>query len=171
MERLLIHAAPQLFGRSHTIEVALAEGGVADGVLVAYGNMFLGCALYVKDGRLIYEAHARPNRYVIEASTPLAPDARIVRFECKMIQRPFLGSATLSVDGAKVGEIAQRRLFFGRPYQGLEVGRNGATPVSLNYTGAFRYQGRIDHVAITLDTSVYTDEEQAALAAMLASRR
>jgi len=171
MERLLVHSAPQLFGRSHTIEVALAEGGVGDGVLVAYGNMFLGCALYVKDGRLIYEAHARPNRYVIEASAPLAPDARIIRFECNMVQRPFLGSATLSVDGQQVGEIPQRRLFFGRPYQGLEVGRNGATPVSLNYTGAFPYQGRIDHVSITLDTSVYTDDEQAALAAMLASRR
>ncbi|WP_395649779.1 arylsulfatase [Brevundimonas sp.] len=171
MERLLAHGAPALFGRSHVIEVRLAPGGVGDGVLVAYGNMFLGCALYVKDGRLIYEAQARPHRYAIEMSVALPKDARVIRLECRMRQRPFIGRLTLSVDDVVVGEIAERRLIFGRPYQGLEVGRNGGVPVSLAYSDAFPYQGRIEGVTVTLDTSVYSPEEQDSLRAMFSGRR
>jgi arylsulfatase len=171
MERLLSHGSPALFGRSHVIEVRLAPNGVADGVLLAYGNMFLGCALYVKDGRLVYEAQARPHRYAIEKSEPLADDARVIRLECAMRQRPFLGRLTLSVDDIVVGEIAERRLIFGRPYQGLEVGRNGGVPVSLAYPDAFPYQGQIEGVTVTLDTSVYSAEEQEALRTMFSGRR
>ncbi len=171
MERLLAHGAPALFGRSHVIEVRLGPDGVGDGVLVAYGNMFLGCALYVKDGRLIYEAQARPHRYAIETSGALPSDARVIRLECRMRQRPFMGSLTLSVDDVVVGEIAERRLIFGRPYQGLEVGRNGGVPVSLAYPDAFPYRGKIDGVTVTLDTSVYSPEEQDALRVMFSGRR
>ena len=170
MERLLAHGSPTLFGQSHSIEVRLAPGGVADGVLVAYGNMFLGCALYVKDGRLVYEAQARPNRYAIEPQARLSSDTRVIRLECKMRQRPFAGSLTLSVDGVVVGEIAERRLIFGRPYQGLEIGRNGGVPVSLAYADAFPFQGAIEGVTINVDTSAYSAAEQAGLSAMFTSR-
>lgn len=171
MERLLSHGSPTLFGQSHSIEVRLAPGGVGDGVLVAYGNMFLGCTLFVKDGRLVYEAQARPHRYAMEMAEPLSPDARVIRLECTMAQRPFTGSLRLLVDGEVVGEIAERRLIFGRPYQGLEIGRNGGVPVSLAYKDAFPFQGVIEGVTIDVDTSAYSDAEQAAMAARFSMPR
>jgi arylsulfatase len=170
MERLLAHGSPPMLGRSHSIEARVVIGPEDEGVIAAYGNMFLGCVLYIKDGELIYEAQARPHRYEIRTPAPRSGREHRIRFECRMTQRPFTGSATLSVDGRQVGAIAERRLMFGRPYQGLEVGRNGGVPVSLSYPDAFPYTGKIRSVVVDVDTSPYTQSENDTLAAMLKKR-
>ncbi len=164
MERFMVQASPPLFGHTYSVEVHLAPRSWGEGVLFSYGSMFLGCALYVKDGKLIYEAQARPNRYAIETTAPLSRNARVIRLETTLSQRPFLGTSRLMVDGEVVGDLPQRQMFFGRPYQGFEVGRNGGVPVSLSYRDAFPYSGKIEKVIVDIDTSAYTQEELDAMA-------
>jgi len=157
-------ASPALVGRSHTIDIELAPTQRSDqGVLFAYGNMFLGVVLYVHDGQLIYEAAATP--HTIKMQARLAEGATHIRFTHTLTARPWRGVNELFVDSVRVAAHEPDHFFFGRPMQGLQIGRNDAVPVSNAYTAPDPYSGVIRRVVVTLDNSPYSDEEIAATAA------
>jgi hypothetical protein len=152
------HAAPMVFARSHRIDIDLAPIRPKDeGVLVAYGNQFLGFVLYVKRGRLYYEATSHPHSHRMAA--PLPRGATRISYEQTMTERPWRGRGALLVDGRQLVDLGYERAIFGRPPQGLEIGANGLGPVSRLYAQPFRFSGTIARVKIHLDTSPYSEAE------------
>jgi hypothetical protein len=128
-----------------------------EGVLVAYGNQFMGFVLYVRQGRLHYEAASRPAG--VRFSAPLAAGARRLGFRQTLTERPWRGGGELLVDGKTAASLAYERAMFGKSMQGLQIGRNIAGPVSHAYAQPFRFTGAIRRVRIRLDVSPYTPAE------------
>lgn len=152
-------AAPELFGRSHSVEIATEALSASDeGVLFAYGNMFLGCAAFIQRGRLHYEYRSWPNR-VHRISANVRPGVDTIRIDHQLTARPWVGVTTISVNEDVVAELASDRWPFGRTFQGLQIGQNVGVPVSSGYNAPFAFTGIIQRVRISLDNSPYTPQE------------
>jgi arylsulfatase len=164
-----VFGGPSFFGRSHRIEIEIDPLKRGDeGVLVAFGNLFLGFVIHVRDGKLTYEAACRPISHRISGA--IAPGARTIAFEQTMTARPWKGAGVLSVDGRTVAEITFERALLGRPTQGLEIGANGDAPVGRDYAQPFRFTGAIRRVKIDVDPSPYTAAEIASFDAAFGGR-
>ena len=155
---LPLYVAPTFFGRSHRIDIDVGPLRRQDeGVLLAYGNLFLGFVLYVSDGQLHYEAVCRPKSFAVRG--PVRPGARQLSFEQTLTERPWRGGGRLLVDGQAVASLDYPRALIGRPMQGLQIGANDDAPVSRAYPQPFSFTGKIERVRIRLDTSPYSETE------------
>jgi arylsulfatase len=155
-------AAPALVGRSHSVEIQLSRAlrRNDEGVLYASGNMFLGSVLYVQGGRLVHEFSAMP--HVVRTSTPAPVGVTRLTVRHALTSRPWQGTVELIGDDRRLVLQHHEPLLFGRPMQGLQIGRNGAVPVSRAYQRPFAFTGAIRSLIVNLDTSPYTDDEIAA---------
>lgn len=155
-------AAPALVGRSHSVEIVLGRPlrRADEGVVYAYGNMFLGCVLFIQDGRLVHEFSCMPKSLRTSAPAPVGATRLLVRHE--LTSRPWQGTLELAADGRRISLEHYEPLLFGRAMQGLQIGRNGSAPVSRAYQRPFAFTGELQTVRIDLDTSAYSPEEVAA---------
>lgn len=155
-------AAPELIGRSYSIgfELAAPLRASDEGVLFAFGNLFLGHVLYLRDGRLVHEMVSRPRAMRTEARAPIG--ATRIQLTHRLNARPWRGAVALIADGRTLVDQAHERVVFGRVMQGLQIGRNGSAPVSNAYGRPFAFSGAILRVTIDLDTSPYSSAEMEA---------
>jgi len=125
-------------------------GGV-EGVIVAEGGAAGGFALYVKEGKPVYEynyfAH---ERYTITSSEALAPGPAAIRVDFKYDGGIGKGGvAALFVNDKKVGEGRIDKTcpsrFGPEPF---DVGMDNGSPVSENYPRPSAYAGTIKKVVI-----------------------
>jgi arylsulfatase len=143
---------PAARGWTTTVSLDHPEGdGAADGALVARGSRNSGYALYLKDGRLVFDynffhAHTR-----LAAEAPLSPGAHCIELT---VTRTEAGGATmaLAVDGATVAEGAIPRLMFMVSSTGMDLGRSLA-PVNDDYHAPFEYPGKIAEVVFELPSA------------------
>jgi arylsulfatase len=161
MARVERQSSPNITNRSYAItaDVTIPEGG-AEGVLLAAGNRFGGYALFLKDGRLVYEYNFGDVRYVISSDTEIAAGTSTYRFEFAKTGR-HQGRGTLLVDGTVVGdgELPQTWPFMAAQ-AGLHCGRDDGSPVSDQYAVPFTFTGALHRVVVEL-----ADDQQRDLAA------
>ena len=145
--------APNLSNRPHRIEaqVRIPEGG-AEGVLVAFGSRFGGWSLYVHQRRLVYVHNylkLEEGRLVSDREVPAGSVTLGLRF---MPAKPGLGTVELSIDGNPAGRLdgvkTARLGYLGD--EGLQVGRNDASPVASDYDSPFAFTGTIEQVVLEL---------------------
>jgi arylsulfatase len=146
--------------KSHavTAEVAVPDSG-AEGVIVAQGGRFGGWSLYAKGGRLKYCYNFFGiDLYMVEAERPLPAGTYEVRLGFKYDGGGTGkgGTATLYVDGAKVGEgRVDRTVPIGFSIdETCDVGREAGSPVSPDYDSiGNRFSGEVNwvHIDITGD--------------------
>jgi len=139
---------------SITADVVAADQPV-NGVLVAQGGRFGGWSLYVKDGKPTFHYNLLGlKRFTVASDKPLGPGKATIVFDFAYDGGgPGKGgSGTLFVNGEKVGqgriEVTQCCAF--SAIEGADVGLNSGTPVSLDYTNPFRFNGKIEKVTIDL---------------------
>ena len=163
LDLLMEESAPPLIGRAHTIDITLARPlrRGDEGVLYAAGNVFLGSALFIQNGKLIHEFSCAPRTLRTETAAPLGATRIAIRHH--LTQRPWQGSVELLADGARRTLQHHEPMFFGRPMQGLQIGRNGSTPASYAYQRPFTFTGALARVVIDVDASAYTQDEIATL--------
>jgi arylsulfatase A-like enzyme len=138
---------------SVTADVVIPDGG-ASGVLVAQGGAFGGWALYLHEGRPKYCYNLLGlQRYYAEAHAPVQAGSHQVRVE-------FVydgggpakgGTATLYVDGDKVGEgrVEHTQPLIFSADETADVGYEGGTTVSDDYAAeTSRFTGDISWVQI-----------------------
>lgn len=153
-------AAPDVKNRSFTVtaEVVVHEGG-ADGMILTQGGRFAGWALMVLDGRPVfaYAASNQPqHKYRVVGDRRLEPGRHTVKadFAYDGGGRGKDGTATITVDGTKVGEGRIDRTVSNRFSLGdaMDVGRDLGPPVIEDYAGRmpFAFNGTIDRVLIEL---------------------
>jgi hypothetical protein len=133
--------APNLRGRSYTIAVEVQiDTKEASGVLFAHGSRFGGHALYIKDRKLTYVYNwVGEFDQIVESSEPV-PTGHVVlsaSFEMQEGMMPAEGTLTLHIRDAQVGEdqIKTQSGQFAIGGEGLNIGRDGAEPVTDDYPG------------------------------------
>jgi arylsulfatase len=157
MGRLSENSIVVLKNKSHavTAEVVVPDGG-ATGVIVAQGGAFGGWSLYARDGKPAYCYNLFGLRqFKVYGDTPIPSGEHQVRVEFAYDGGGLGkgGTATLYLDGAKVGEgrvDATVPLVFSAD-ETTDVGSDSATPVSDDYGARdSRFNGRVRWVQIDL---------------------
>jgi len=139
-----------------TAEVAVPEQGAA-GVIISQGGAFGGFSLYAKDGKpaFCYNLFGL-QQFKVYGEDPLAPGDRQVRMEFAYDGGGLGkgGTATLFVDGTKVGEgrvDATVPMVFSAD-ETTDLGSDSGTPVSDDLGPAeTEWTGRVKWVEIDLD--------------------
>ncbi len=141
--------AADVRNRSHeiTAEVIVEDGG-AEGVLLAQGGRFSGYALLAQDGRLQYVHNfVNRERYVITSDQKIAPGRRTLGFSFERTG-DHQGIGRLTIDGSIAGVAEIPRMVPNWYGEGLQVGRDGGTPVGDTYSSPFPFNGEIERVTI-----------------------
>jgi hypothetical protein len=168
-------SAANLRNRSFMISAEVEIGDEhAGGVLFAHGSRFGGHALYLKDGALKYVYNfCGITEQIVESSARLPEGKAILAavFEKQGDGMPTTGTLSLFVNDEKVGEgkIMTQPGNFSLVGEGLNVGRDPAEPVTVDYEGASPYAftgGTIRRATVDVSGEQYVDLELEALALM-----
>lgn len=149
-------SSPNVKNKSHTIavEVDIPKDG-ADGALVAAGGIVGGYALFIKDGKPMYEYnYFTVERYKITGKDKLTPGKHAIRFEFKYDGNGGGkgGTGTLFVDDKEVGKGRIEKTVLGKysADETFDTGEDTGSPVSDLYKAPFRFAGMIRKVEIDL---------------------
>lgn len=152
--RLPEGAAPNVKNRSHiiTVEAEIPESG-AEGVLLAAGGETAGYALFVKDGKFIYDYNWFGESHYIVTSTETILTGSVVlamEFTADSNTPGTGGVAKLSINGKHVGEgtIKKTIPFRYTVNETFDVGCDTVTPVSHYYKSPFTFTGKIKRVIV-----------------------
>ena len=148
--------APNIRNRSYSIGVEVTiDTEEAEGVLFAQGSRFGGHALYIKDRKLKYAYNWVGLFDQIVESTVDVPSGHVVlsaSFERVGDAMPTEGTLTLHIREEAVGEakIKTQPGKFSLAGEGLNIGREGAEPVTDDYPGErpWAFVGGTIHKAI-----------------------
>jgi len=156
--RLAENAAPNMKNKSHTItaEINIPEKG-GDGVIVAEGGLGAGFALYVLNGKLVYEYNwFDEDRYIVTSSENVPVGKSTVKYEfiydgASSADMAKGGKSILYINGKKVAEGHVEKTVPGRfGIDTFGIGEDTGSPVSKNYKAPFAFKGVIDKVDIDL---------------------
>lgn len=149
-------SSPNVKNKSHaiTVDVEIPKDG-ADGVLVAAGGNVGGYALFVRDGKPMYEYnYFTAERYKIAGKDKLAPGKHTIHFEFKYDGGGVGkgGTGAIFVDGKEVAKGRIEKTILGRFSAGetFDTGEDTGSPVSDLYKAPFRFAGTIKKVEIDL---------------------
>lgn len=148
-------AAPKFIDRPYTITIPVVrEKGDEEGVLFANGNDDSGFVIYIKDSKAVFEYNYCANvasfgkLYKIESSIPVPTGRSEIQLEFEKTGK-FAGIGKLLINGKEAGRIDMPKTIAGRlSHEGLDIGRDGNTLISTNYTDSFAFTGQIEKVAI-----------------------
>ena len=131
----------------------MPEAG-GEGVILAMGGSSAGFALYVQDGKLVYEYNwFDDERTLITSSEPLPVGESRVRFEFAYDggEPGSGGTGTLFVNDQQVGEGRIDKTVPARfGIDTFGVGMDTGSPVSNTYRPPFAFTGEIEKVQIEL---------------------
>jgi arylsulfatase A-like enzyme len=156
-------SAANIKNTSHIITATIDKPG--DGVLVAAGGTVGGWALFVKDGKPVYEYNwFGMERYRITSSDSLPPGRSIVRVEFKYDGGGLAkgGNVTMFLNDKKVGEGRVEKTIYGRfsADETFDTGLDTGSPVSDLYPSPFVFTGTLNKVEIDIAPTKLTDAEQ-----------
>jgi arylsulfatase len=168
-------AAVNLRNRSYSIMVEVTvESDAAEGVLFSHGAAFGGHALYVKDRKLKYAYNfVGDTLQTVESTKEIRSGTSILgaSFVRDGDSMPATGMLSLFIDDEKVGEgrITTQPGNFSLVGEGLNVGRDPASPVTDDYAGTSPHAftgGTIKEAIVDVSGEHYVDLELEALALM-----
>jgi hypothetical protein len=168
-------ASVNVRNRSYSIAVEVdIDSANASGVLFSHGARFGGHALYVKDRKLKYVYNfVGSNAQTIESSKEIPTGSVILgaSFVREGDSMPTTGTLSLFIDDEKVGEgkIMTQPGNFSLVGEGLNVGKDPASPVTDDYAGTSPYAftgGTIKQAVVDVSGDQYVDLETEALAMM-----
>jgi arylsulfatase A-like enzyme len=157
MGRLSENSVINIKNKSHSVtaEIVVPKAG-AEGVIAAQGGNIGGWSLYAKAGKLKYCYNLLGiQHFYAESSSPLPPGERQVRMEFSYAGGGLGkgGTATLYVDGKKVGEtkVAATAPMIFSADDGCDVGEDTGSPVSPDYgSRGNAFSGRVKGVQIAI---------------------
>ena len=157
MGRLSENSVLNIKNKSHSVTAAVeVPASGAEGVIIAQGGNIGGWALYMKGGKLKYCYNLLGiDCFYAESAKPLAAGDHQVRMEFTYAGGGLGkgGTATLFVDGAKVGEgtVAATAAMIFSADDGCDVGRDTGSPVSPDYgPHGNAFTGRIKGVQLAI---------------------
>ena len=166
-----IGAAVEIRGQTFSVlaEVTVDTTG-AEGVIFKQGGAHGGHVLFIQDGRVHYIYNFMGEEEQKISSSGAAPmgkhvfGVRYVRGGTVEGSHTPLGEATLFIDDAAVGSLADMKVHpgtFGLAGAGLSVGRNSGSAVSSSYKAPYAFSGgTIQQVVVDVSGKPYEDVEK-----------
>jgi len=158
--------APNIRNRSYTVAVEVTiDTENAGGVLFAHGARFGGHALYIKDRKLKYVYNfVGDTEQIIESAEPL-PTGHVTvsaSFEREGDSMPAAGTLTLHAGDKEVGRgrIKTQPGKFSIAGEGLNIGKDGAEPVTDDYPGEAPWPftgGTVHRAAVDVSGEPFVD--------------
>jgi arylsulfatase len=156
-----------------TVDVTVASADT-NGVLFSHGAAFGGHALYVKDGKLKYAYNFVGSKEQIVESSKASPTGQVLlsaAFVREGESMPTTGTLTLYVNDEAVGSgtIMTQPGNFSLVGEGLNVGRDPASPVTKDYPGPSPHAftgGTIKEAIVDVSGEPFVDLEKEALLIM-----
>jgi arylsulfatase len=160
-------ACPPFGGRNWTVtaEVDVPAGGV-EGVLYARGGHNVGHTFFVKDGSLQFDYNALGTHH--RATAPLSITTGRHEIAARFQRTGAGGTLSLAVDGEDLTAIDIPKLVRMLGSTGLDVGRDGLSPVVDDYEPPFPFTGSIDRITFRIRSRADADEVAATARAELA---
>ena len=151
--------APVLRNRSWTITAKGKFSPEEEGMLITQGGMGGGWALYLQDGRLVFDYNYGSYawyRVVSEQQVPLSAASLEARFTYDgQAGKDFGagGTLTLWADGQQIGKGRLDKTLRGvfSVAEGLDVAADYGSPVSDDYSLPFPFSGALQSISIDLD--------------------
>jgi arylsulfatase len=168
-------AAVNIRNRSYSIAVELdIDSPDAGGVLFSHGARFGGHALYIRDRKLKYVYNFVGDEVQLVESSRDVPTGHVIlgaSFVRDGDSMPTTGTLSLFIGDEKVGEgtIKTQPGNFSLVGEGLNIGRDPASPVTDDYPGESPYAftgGTIKEAIVDISGDQYIDLELEALAMM-----
>ncbi len=153
--RLAETAAPQMKNRSWSLTAQLtATGDKTEGAIMAFGGGSAGMALYVKDGKPVFDYNWFEDHYIVKSDAVLPEGDAVVRVDFDYKGGKELGkaaTATIYVNDKKVAEGDIEKTVAGRfGIDTFGVGEDTGQPVSQDYKPPFAFNGDLKQVDIEL---------------------
>ncbi|MCB4358843.1 arylsulfatase [Quatrionicoccus australiensis] len=158
VNRIPSRNAPDVIRRAHRITAELEIGSGDNGVIIANGGRFGGYSLFVKDGRLVYEANAHGQRSARIVSSAVLPKGKLkVAFSFEpdaaapagQPNAAVAGTGRLYVNDQPVGEGRISKITLSN-YDSQDVGSDLGTPVSNDYKVPYAFSGKLNKVEVEL---------------------
>ena len=134
-----------------------------DGALVARGSLNSGFAMFVRDGRLVFDYNYFHQHTRLEMAWLLSPGPHQIGLDVVRTADGG-GDITLSVDGEAVATGSVAKLLFAVSSTGMDLGRS-LSPVTDDYAAPFDYGGVIRKVIFEIPTAAPRGEIKAQLRA------
>ena len=148
-------ASPDIKNKSWSVTADVDVKANSNGMLITQGGLFSGWALYLEQGKPVFHSNfVDVAHYQVAGKVALTPGKHTIMMDFAYDGGGIGkgGMATLTVDGK---EVAKGRVEKTVPIrisldEGLDVGEDTGTPVSLDYDVPFKFTGEIEHVTIDL---------------------
>jgi arylsulfatase len=128
-----------------------------NGVIVAQGGRFAGWAIFLTDGKPVYEHNFFGlDRYKTVSAEKLTAGKHQIELHFipdEPTKPGSPGKTVITVDGKQVAEGRTKKMVYGMfsSDEGLDIGLDEATPVSLDYKeGDNKFSGKLVKVSITV---------------------
>ena len=170
VDRLQGAAIPEVGARTHrlTADIDVPDGGV-EGVIIARGGRYGGYSLYVKDGKLIYEANTFGTTHEKLVSSQRLPKGKVhIAYDftvdrslsesvkgllsAALLAKSRPGTGVLSVNGVEVARahLSQFGGFRSAITETFDLGKDTGSPVSQSYESPFAFTGKVEKVEVEL---------------------
>jgi arylsulfatase len=148
--------APGLGRESNRVEIDLEVPAKARGVLYALGGSGGGVTLYMDQGHLVYLYNMMiVEQYTARSAERISPGKHKIEVITEIAGPGQKGTATILVDGTKVGKAALARTVPAAfsASETFDVGVDLGSTVSLDYFDRrpFKFEGKIDSVKVNLE--------------------
>jgi arylsulfatase A-like enzyme len=150
MARIDRLSAPDISDRAYTVTASFEADRDAHGVILAWGSLFGGFVIYLKDGRLCYEyVFSESMKHALNVDFPHRPGRRLIQLKLERTSSQVY-RASLNVDGTLAGAIDIPRTWPTHgTTAGLTCGHDAGAPVSDAYERPFPFTGR--HLRVTIE--------------------
>jgi len=142
-------AAPPLAGRNWriTADVVVRDGD--EGVLYARGGHNAGHSFFVKGGELHFDYNSLGTHY--RASGPVELEEGQHSLGARFERSGPGATLTISADGRDVGSVAVELIVRIPGSTGVDIGRDGLSPVVDDYEPPFAFSGTIERVVFDVE--------------------
>jgi len=151
--------APPLGNRSWVmtaeVDKVIPEKG---GVLAAEGTQNIGFSWYVKDELLVFDYNIFTDHHVLRSNQKIPPEVNNlgVRFQ----REGARGIVTLSIDENDCGTMEVPYVLRMISSTGMDIGRDGLSPITNDYQGPFPFNGVIKRLVVDLPKYRSPSEEK-----------
>jgi arylsulfatase len=149
LEEIRMSTAPALGNRTFTVTADIARERAEDeGCIFAYGDHRSGFALYVHRNRLVFDYNLYGQHLKAVSGKTLPTGQATVGVAVERLGR--VGRASVLVGGEACGNVDIGFLIRRHSGGNLYIGHDDGVGVGDDYTGAFKFQGRIREVVFEL---------------------
>jgi arylsulfatase len=149
ISHLPAEVAPALGNRTWVMTAELERPtDSTEGVIVAQGTQNGGYSWYIKDNRMVFDYNIFTEHHVVQSNRdiPAGKCSLGVRF----VRDGRTGTIILSIDGKECGSISVPYVLRMISSTGLDIGKDGLSPVTDDYKAPFKFTGIIKNVHVNL---------------------